>query len=62
MLLYYAIANASAWTLGRRVIPTMGLVGCLLLAFLLPRSSVLVAAAVVMVGALAYGARKIKQF
>ena len=27
VLLYYAIANASAWTLGRRVIPAIGLAG-----------------------------------
>ena len=32
MLLYYAIANASALTLGRRVLPAVGLVGCLTLA------------------------------
>ena len=25
---YYAVANASAWTLGRRLIPAVGLVGC----------------------------------
>jgi APA family basic amino acid/polyamine antiporter len=54
VLLYYAIANASAFTLGRKVVPTLGFVGCLLLAFLLPISSVLVGAAVVAVGALAY--------
>jgi APA family basic amino acid/polyamine antiporter len=54
VLLYYAIANASAFTLGRRVIPTVGLVGCLVLAVLLPVSSVLVGAAVVAVGAAAY--------
>ena len=36
VLLYYAIANASAWTLGRRIIPAVGLVGCLVLAFVLP--------------------------
>jgi APA family basic amino acid/polyamine antiporter len=54
VLLYYAIANASAWTLGRRVIPGVGLAGCLLLAFLLPLSSVAVGAGVVLVGALAY--------
>ena len=40
VLLYYAIANASACTLGRKSIPSVGLVGCLLLAFLLPMSSV----------------------
>ncbi|HUQ59815.1 APC family permease [Lentzea sp.] len=32
VLLYYAIANASAWTLGKRVVPAIGLVGCLTLA------------------------------
>jgi len=54
VLLYYAIANASAFTLGRRVIPVIGLIGCLVLAVLLPVSSVLVGAAVVAVGAAAY--------
>jgi basic amino acid/polyamine antiporter, APA family len=57
VLLYYAIANASAWTLGRRVIPTLGFIGCLVLAFLLPISSVLIGAGVVAVGALAYAVR-----
>jgi len=57
VLLYYAIANASAWTLGRKVIPAIGLAGCLMLAFLLPISSVLVGAAVVAVGAGAYAVR-----
>ncbi|MDA4109973.1 APC family permease [Mycolicibacterium holsaticum] len=33
VLMYYAIANAAAFTLGRRVIPTAGFIGCLLLAF-----------------------------
>jgi basic amino acid/polyamine antiporter, APA family len=57
VLLYYAIANASAWTLGRRVIPGVGLAGCLLLAFLLPLSSVIIGSAVVLAGAVAYGLR-----
>jgi APA family basic amino acid/polyamine antiporter len=57
VLMYYAIANASAFTLGRRVIPTIGLFGCLVLAFLQPISSVLVGAAVVAIGAAAYGVR-----
>jgi len=58
VLLYYAIANASAFTLGRKVIPTLGFIGCLLLAFLLPMSSVLVGAAVVAIGAAAYWLRR----
>ncbi|RAV18048.1 amino acid permease [Mycolicibacterium sp. GF69] len=57
VLVYYAIANASAWTLGRRTIPTVGLTGCLLLAFLLPVSSVLAGGCVVFAGALAYRLR-----
>ncbi|GLY53640.1 amino acid transporter [Lentzea sp. NBRC 102530] len=32
VLLYYAIANASAWTLGKRLVPAIGLAGCLTLA------------------------------
>jgi APA family basic amino acid/polyamine antiporter len=31
-LLCCAIANAGAWTLGERVVPAIGLVGCLTLA------------------------------
>jgi APA family basic amino acid/polyamine antiporter len=54
VLLYYAIANASAWTLGRKVIPGIGLVGCVLLAVLLPISSVLIGSGVVAIGVLAY--------
>ncbi len=57
VLVYYAIANASAWTLGRRMVPAVGLAGCLLLAFLLPVPSVLAGACVVLVGALAYRLR-----
>ncbi len=60
VLLYYAIANASAWTLGARVVPAVGLAGCLLLAFSLPLSSVLVGAGVVLVGAVAYGVRRLR--
>lgn len=61
VLVYYAIANASAWTLsggrGRRVIPAAGLVGCVVLAFALPLQSVLVGAAVLAVGAGIYAVR-----
>lgn len=61
---YYAIANASAWTLtpaeGRpaRIIPVVGLTGCLVLAFALPVSSVISGAAVLTAGVAAYGIRR----
>jgi APA family basic amino acid/polyamine antiporter len=64
VLLYYALANASAWTLtpaeGRppRYVPVVGLAGCLVLAFALPVSSVIAGIAVVTAGALIYGLRR----
>ena len=64
VLTYYAIANASAWTLstaeGRpaRIIPIVGAVSCVALAFSLPIASVLSGAAVIAVGAAVYGLRK----
>lgn len=64
VLAYYAIANASAWTLapgeGRpaRIIPAVGLAGCFVLAFSLPASSVISGAVVLGVGAAAYGVRR----
>lgn len=64
VLAYYAIANASAWTLapgeGRphRLIPAVGLVGCLALAFALPLTSVTLGAAVLAVGAAVYEVRR----
>ncbi|MFI2374596.1 APC family permease [Streptomyces sp. NPDC018964] len=64
VLVYYAVANASAWTLrpqeGRpaRIIPVAGLAGCLLLAFALPLSSVAAGAAVLAAGAAVYGVRR----
>ncbi|MFJ8815994.1 APC family permease [Amycolatopsis thermoflava] len=55
VLTYYAIANASAWTLGtRRVVPVVGLAGCVVLAFSLPLSSVISGVVVLAAGALAY--------
>ncbi|VEG46023.1 exopolyphosphatase [Mycolicibacterium flavescens] len=57
VLVYYAIANASAWTLGRRTVPAVGLAGCVVLALLLPGPSVLAGACVVLAGALAYRLR-----
>ncbi|MFG1606410.1 APC family permease [Actinoplanes sp. NPDC049265] len=58
VLAYYAIANASAWTLGRRVVPAAGLLGCAMLAFALPLSSVIAGAAVLALGATLYGVRR----
>lgn len=58
VLVYYAIANASAFTLGRRVVPTIGLIGCVVVAFALPTAAVLSGAAVVLLGALAFGVRR----
>lgn len=54
VLTYYAIANASAWTLRRGVVPALGLLGCVVLAFSLPLSSVIAGPAVLAVGAAAY--------
>lgn len=54
VLVYYAIANASALTLGTKIIPVAGLLGCLVLAFSLPVTSVVVGVAVVLAGAAAY--------
>lgn len=64
VLAYYAVANASAWTLtpaeGRpaRIIPVVGLTGCLVLAFALPAASVVSGAAVLTAGVVAYGIRR----
>ncbi|MFV9634734.1 APC family permease [Mycobacterium neumannii] len=57
VLVYYAIANASAWTLGRRTVPAVGLAGCVVLALLLPGPSAVAGACVVLAGALAYRLR-----
>jgi len=60
VLIYYALANASAFTLRpdegrpRRAIPVVGLLGCLVLACALPLSSVLSGVAVLGVGVVAY--------
>ncbi|MDX1887747.1 APC family permease [Mycolicibacterium sp. 120270] len=60
VLVYYAIANASAMTLDRKLIPIAGLVGCVLLALLLPLSSVLAGAGVVALGAAIYAVRRLR--
>lgn len=64
VLIYYAIANAAAWTLtpvqGRppRIVPVIGVVGCMVLAFALPSVSVIIGAAVIVAGAVLYGLRQ----
>ncbi|MFJ6982444.1 MULTISPECIES: APC family permease [unclassified Streptomyces] len=61
VLVYYAVANASAWTLDtsslKRAVPAVGLVGCVVLAFALPVGSVLTGVGVLVVGVLVYGVR-----
>jgi APA family basic amino acid/polyamine antiporter len=61
VLAYYAVANASAWTLDpaplKRALPALGLLGCLVLAFALPETSVVAGAGVLVLGVLAYGVR-----
>ncbi|MFV8186502.1 APC family permease [Streptomyces sp. AF1B] len=62
VLAYYAVANASAWTLNpaptTRVLPALGLLGCVVLAFSLPVLSAVVGAGVLAVGVIAYGVRR----
>ncbi|WP_066952092.1 APC family permease [Streptomyces lushanensis] len=64
VLAYYAVANAAALTLTSaekrppRAVPVVGLVGCLLLAFALPPSSVVSGAAVLAAGAAVYAVRR----
>ncbi|MGW1864552.1 APC family permease [Streptomyces mauvecolor] len=64
VLAYYAVANAAAWTLtpgeGRppRLVPVLGLAGCVALAFALPVTAAVSGAAVLVLGAGAYGLRK----
>ncbi|MEV4536954.1 APC family permease [Asanoa sp. NPDC049518] len=63
VLVYYAIANASALTLRdshfRRVLAALGLAGCLVLAATVPTRGLLAGAAILVVGALWYGARRL---
>ncbi|MEU4176713.1 APC family permease [Streptomyces sp. NPDC026589] len=64
VLAYYAIANVAAWTLapeeGRpnRLVPAVGLTGCVVLAFALPLGAVIWGAAVVVLGTAVFGIRK----
>lgn len=65
VLLYYAVANAAAWTLGRadrrrlRPVAALGFAGCLVLAVTLPVSAVVAGAVVIGMGALSYGSRRL---
>jgi basic amino acid/polyamine antiporter, APA family len=67
VLVYYAVANASALTLsgeeGRppRAVPLAGLAGCLLLAFSLPLPSTLAGSAVLAAGVIAWAVRRAVQ-
>jgi basic amino acid/polyamine antiporter, APA family len=54
VLIYYAIANAAALTLRAKVVPAIGLAGCLVLAFAVPVTSVVIGAGVLAIGALIY--------
>lgn len=62
VLAYYAIANASAWTLDSgvkdRAVAVVGLSGCVVLACALPAASAVAGASVLALGALAYGVRR----
>ena len=58
VLVYYAIANAAAFTLGRKVIPVFGLVGCVVLASSLPLASVRAGLGVVLLGAVVFLVRR----
>jgi APA family basic amino acid/polyamine antiporter len=62
VLAYYAVANASAWTLSSaptaRALPAVGLLGCVVLAFSLPGVSIVVGAGVLVVGVVAFGVRR----
>ncbi len=61
VLLYYAIANAAAWTLSpawlHRATATLGLLGCVVLAFSLPMPTIGAGCVVVGIGAAIYAAQ-----
>ncbi|WP_420079925.1 APC family permease [Streptomyces sp. JL4002] len=62
VLAYYAIANASAWTLDSavkgRAVAAVGLSGCVVLGCALPLASAVTGAVVLALGALVYGVRR----
>ena len=57
VLVYYAIANASAWTLGARIVPALGVVGCVVVASALPGLSVATGLVVLLAGVAVYQLR-----
>lgn len=65
VLTYYAIANASAWTLPPehrrwpRPFAAVGLTGCALLAFTLPAASVITGMIVIALGGVVWGVRRL---
>ncbi len=63
VLTYYAIANASAWTLPgarrHRALTALGLAGCVILACTLPAGSVVAGAAVLVAGAAVWAVRHV---
>jgi basic amino acid/polyamine antiporter, APA family len=61
VLVYYAIANASAWTLGGRIVPTLGVMGCVVVAAALPLQSVVAGAAVLLAGMVVYVVRRVRK-
>jgi basic amino acid/polyamine antiporter, APA family len=58
VLVYYAIANASAWTLGGRIVPTLGFIGCVVVALSLPLNSMVAGFGVLVAGAVVYAVRR----
>ncbi len=64
VLVYYAIANASAWTLSRspesRIVPGLGLAGCLVLALTLPPGAAVTGVAVVSLGAVIWAIQRLR--
>lgn len=62
VLVYYAIANASAWTLSSsaRLIPGVGLAGCLLLVVTLPHGAALAGLGVLLLGAAVWAIQRLR--
>ncbi|MGW5717695.1 APC family permease [Amycolatopsis sp. NPDC003865] len=61
VLTYYAVANAAALTLKGKARAVVGLAGCVVLAFSLPLPSVLAGCIALVLGASAYGVRRIRR-